>query len=240
MTGKEAKERLQKQYKRQNNSIKENYDRISATLPKGTIDRIKALGLTINGVANDAILSFLECAEEVGQDATEEPQNVQEAAGQESADKLPARHPERQETPKTDTRSEAERLAEIQAIIDAKKAEMESQKRQKEEEQAKEKEEQAEELKNYVRKMKEEADQRRQEQIDRFSKHTDEEIKAFFCGDDLAFRDAIADPANKAEYIAEIGETNYNRCLKLLKEVEKEEKEQKRAETIAAAKFAEK
>lgn len=34
MTGKEAKERLEKQYKRQNEHIKENYDRISITLPK--------------------------------------------------------------------------------------------------------------------------------------------------------------------------------------------------------------
>lgn len=233
-------ERYKARIKRQNDAIKENYDRISATLPKGTIDRIKALGLTINGVANDAILSFLECAEDAEQAATEEPQNVREATVQESADKLPARHSERTETTKTDTRTEAEQWAELQAIIDAKKADQEEQKRRKEEEKAREKETQAEELKNYVRKMKTDADQRRQERIDRFSQHTDEEIKTFFTGDDRAFRDAIADPANKEDYIAEIGEANYNRCLKLLKEVEKEEKEQKRAETIAAAKFAEK
>lgn len=232
-------EKYRARIKRQNDAIKENYDRISATLPKGTIDRIKALGLTINGVANDAILSFLECAEDAEQTATEEPQNDQEAAVQESADKLPARHPERPETPKTDEKTEAEQWAELQAIIDAKKADQEEQKRRKEEEKAKEKEAQAEELKNYVRKMKEDVDQRRQEQIDRFSQHTDEEIKASFTGDDRGFRNAIADPANKADYITEIGETNYNRCLKLLKEVEKEEKEQKRAETIAAAKLEE-
>lgn len=49
MTGKEAIERLEKQYKRQNEHIKENYDRVSITLPKGTKERIKATGESING-----------------------------------------------------------------------------------------------------------------------------------------------------------------------------------------------
>lgn len=39
---------------------KENCDRISATLPKGTTDRIKALGLTVNGFINDLVLAELE------------------------------------------------------------------------------------------------------------------------------------------------------------------------------------
>ena len=33
MTGKEAKERLERQYKRQNEYIKNNFDRVSVTLP---------------------------------------------------------------------------------------------------------------------------------------------------------------------------------------------------------------
>lgn len=52
MTGKEAKEILKKQYKRQNEHIKENYDRISITLPKGTKDIIKAKGETVNAYIN--------------------------------------------------------------------------------------------------------------------------------------------------------------------------------------------
>lgn len=60
MTGKEAKERLEKQYKRQNEHIKENYDRISITLPKGTKERIQAQGLTINGFVNELVLAELE------------------------------------------------------------------------------------------------------------------------------------------------------------------------------------
>ena len=62
---KDMLDKYKERIKRQNNKIKEDYDRVSATLPKGTIERIKALGLTINGVINDSVLSFLKCAEEV-------------------------------------------------------------------------------------------------------------------------------------------------------------------------------
>ena len=60
MTGKEAKERLEKQYKRQNEHIKENYDRISITLPKGTKERIKSKGESINGHITRLVLTDLE------------------------------------------------------------------------------------------------------------------------------------------------------------------------------------
>ena len=60
MTGKEAKERLEKQYKRQNEHIKENYDRISITLPKGTKERIKSKGESINGYITRLVLTDLE------------------------------------------------------------------------------------------------------------------------------------------------------------------------------------
>lgn len=59
MTGKEAIERLEKQYKRQNEHIKENYDRVSVTLPKGTKERIKAKGVTVNGYITRLVLSDL-------------------------------------------------------------------------------------------------------------------------------------------------------------------------------------
>ena len=60
MTGKEAKERLEKQYKRQNEHIKENYDRISITLPKGTKERIKSKGDSINGYITRLVLADLD------------------------------------------------------------------------------------------------------------------------------------------------------------------------------------
>ena len=59
MTGKEAKERLEKQYRRQNEHIKENYDRISITLPKGTKERIKSKGESINGYITRLVLADL-------------------------------------------------------------------------------------------------------------------------------------------------------------------------------------
>ncbi len=64
MTGKEAQKRLVKQYKRQNEHIKENYDRVSVTLPKGTTDRIKATGNSVNGYIKDVVLADLEEQEE--------------------------------------------------------------------------------------------------------------------------------------------------------------------------------
>ena len=53
-------ENLNKRYKKQNEAIAKKYDRVSATLPKGTTDRIKALGFTVNGFINDLILAELE------------------------------------------------------------------------------------------------------------------------------------------------------------------------------------
>ena len=60
MTGKEAVKRLRKQYARQNDFIKENYDRTTVTLPKGTKERIKATGNTVNGFITNLVLSELD------------------------------------------------------------------------------------------------------------------------------------------------------------------------------------
>lgn len=64
MTGKEAKERLKKQYNRQNTFIKDNYDRLSVTVPKGTREHIKALldtsrKETINSIINDLLQGWI-------------------------------------------------------------------------------------------------------------------------------------------------------------------------------------
>ena len=60
MTGKEALKRLEKQYKRQNEYIKNSYDRVSITLPKGTKDRIKAAGYSVNGLINELVADWLQ------------------------------------------------------------------------------------------------------------------------------------------------------------------------------------
>lgn len=57
---KELQEYLTNRYKKQNDRIREEYDRISVTLPKGTKDRIKAQGFTVNGYINELVLADLE------------------------------------------------------------------------------------------------------------------------------------------------------------------------------------
>ena len=54
-----ALERQTKQYKRQNDFIKNSYDRVSVTLPKGTKERITDTGQTINAFINDAVMERL-------------------------------------------------------------------------------------------------------------------------------------------------------------------------------------
>lgn len=46
--------------KRQNEAIKDKYDRINAILPKGTKDRIKASGYSLNEFINMCVLERLE------------------------------------------------------------------------------------------------------------------------------------------------------------------------------------
>lgn len=60
----EALKRYRERVKRQNDKVKDNYDRISATLPKGTIDRIRAHGETVNSFINMAVLEALDVLEE--------------------------------------------------------------------------------------------------------------------------------------------------------------------------------
>lgn len=59
MDEKSAKKTLQKQYKRQNNYIKENFDRVTVTLPKGTKNRILNTGESLNGFVNSAVSALL-------------------------------------------------------------------------------------------------------------------------------------------------------------------------------------
>ena len=97
----EMLEKYKKRVKAQNEAAKENWDTVSCRLPKGTKDRIKALGLTVNGVINDCVLKFLNTAENEQNDhtsgeATKSDKSIGEV-------------------------SNAELLAELQAKIDARK-----------------------------------------------------------------------------------------------------------------------
>ena len=60
MDEKKMIENYKSRVKRQNEKAKENYDRISVMLPKGTKDRIQAQGRTINGFVNQLVLEKLD------------------------------------------------------------------------------------------------------------------------------------------------------------------------------------
>ena len=49
-----------KQFKRQNEYIKNNYDRISVTLPPGTKQIIVGLGFSVNAYINELVKNDLE------------------------------------------------------------------------------------------------------------------------------------------------------------------------------------
>ena len=58
---KEQLEKLKVRYKKQNDKIKNNYDRISVTLPKGMKEEIKTkTGKSINALVNELLKRELE------------------------------------------------------------------------------------------------------------------------------------------------------------------------------------
>lgn len=61
---KQAKKTLEKQYKRQNEYIKNTFDRVSVTLPKGTKERITVTGESINGFINRVVAQELQRLED--------------------------------------------------------------------------------------------------------------------------------------------------------------------------------
>lgn len=76
----EMLEKYKQRIKRQNEKIKQDYDRASVTLPKGTKDRIQALGYTVNGFLNAIVLAELEKLEAEAPQATQpaQPEAVKE------------------------------------------------------------------------------------------------------------------------------------------------------------------
>lgn len=53
-------ENKEKKYKRQNEYIKNNFDRISITLPAGSKEKIKSLGFSVNNYLNELVKSDFE------------------------------------------------------------------------------------------------------------------------------------------------------------------------------------
>ena len=145
-----AEEILKAQYKRQNEHIKEKYDRVSIALPKGTKDRINALKESLNAFIVGATLKALD-AREKGTDGPQDQEKKSPVSWDQLADLekqkaekdhaelvnakqiAPAEHGEiakalfyhgevTQETDRTNATPEAEK---VQALIDAKRAEYE-------------------------------------------------------------------------------------------------------------------
>lgn len=54
-----ALKRQQTQYKRQNDYISKNFDRVTVTLPKGTKQEILNRGETVNGLINRLVKNYL-------------------------------------------------------------------------------------------------------------------------------------------------------------------------------------
>lgn len=62
----ELKKSRTKQYKRQNKHIKENYYRVSVTLPKDYKERLKAAGVgSVNGFINELVTAELKKMEDI-------------------------------------------------------------------------------------------------------------------------------------------------------------------------------
>lgn len=76
-TDKEIAEKARERAKKQNEAAKNNWDCISCRLPKGTKDRIQALGYTVNGFLNTIVLAELQKLE------AEAPQTAQPEAAKE-------------------------------------------------------------------------------------------------------------------------------------------------------------
>jgi len=76
-TDKEIAEKARERAKKQNEAAKNNWDCISCRLPKGTKDRIQALGYTVNGFLNTIVLAELQKLE------ADAPQTAQPEAAKE-------------------------------------------------------------------------------------------------------------------------------------------------------------
>ena len=132
MTGKEAKERLSKQYKRQNEYIKEKYDRVSVVLPDKTKDRIKELtGKSCNAYISALVLADLDLLENGGSVEKPMPQNKPKLSIYEQNEILLRKQKEvaelrakeaQEEEPKETEEERTERLKYEQIIIDELKA----------------------------------------------------------------------------------------------------------------------
>jgi len=223
-TDEEILENYKARIRRQNKAISENYDKVTATLPKGTVDRIKALGLTINGVINDSVLSFLERMEEEPPQETDAGEdNTETAPKNQIMEESVLPQEKSQGKPINGGKTEAEKLAELQALIDAKRAEEVERKRQIEERKARAEKERQEEFRSMVNSvadsLKAQKEQRREEDKKKFRQMTDNDILELL--QDIPFSEWLEKAGFENALIPlseEIGINNAERVINAAKE----------------------
>lgn len=122
-TNEEIVKSYKERIRRQNKAIQDNYDRVSAAVPKGTVDRIKALGMTINGAINDSLIAYLECLEESQVEGAHTAEIRQEKEGREEILKESSKSQNKPNKDAWDGLTEEEKTAELQAMLEAKRKE---------------------------------------------------------------------------------------------------------------------
>ena len=149
--------KLNERYNKQNKAIREKYDRVSATLPKGTIDRIRNLGLSVNGVINKSVLSFLECIEEERKTElerleapTEQEETHQIRPLEEQAEGTTREEQNPEEVANNGSKANPMTLAEAQAILDRKRAEQKEREEMLEKARQEKKEQEKAEMKKVI------------------------------------------------------------------------------------------
>lgn len=229
-TDKEILENYKARIKRQNKAIKEGYDKITAILPKGTVKRIKALGMSINKAVNDSLLSFLECMEE----DQEEQQGEQICSVQSTEtvqEELDVEETVSQEKPaikETEKLSEKEEWMELQKQYEQRHEESKEWKRKQEERKDQAEKERQEEFKNLVNGvfegMRAEKERMREEDRKKYKDISDSAISELlqdteFSGwlESIGFENAL-DPLSD-----EIGINNAEKVINAAKERKRKE-----------------
>ena len=153
----EMLEKYKKRIKAQNEAAKENWDIVSCRLPKGTKKRIKALGLSVNGVINKSVLSFLEFMEEERKEELErletpiehdETHQIEQLEEQTEETTQEEQNPE--EVANNGSKVNPTTLAEAQALLDRKRAEQKEREKTLEKARQERKEQEKAEMKNVI------------------------------------------------------------------------------------------
>lgn len=220
---------------------KENYDKVLVRFSKGTKKRIERQSESINAYIIQAVIERLEADEdETLQEPIQIAQNAEIKPETVKADKY-IKDPGKSEikantTPQQDGNTEEQKIAELQAMIDRKKAEQERRKAEKEAEKERQRQKEAEELADGIRKLQQEQKERKEKELaeDRakFEQFDEDKIKAML--NDKEFRACVANPIYEADFVKNYGICNYERVQKCLQEIEDEEKESERKESIAS------